>query len=139
MTERVPPCLSPGLTLLPGTARNLYCNGRKVRVSCRNVEGIERRRYSQNMATTQPTSRSPGFSSNLNRLFRTFTTSYGVNTIMDNKDSPGLESIFTLQPTAWLHDAIITWWCGYWCTRTGDISNYSITKQANKQQARAHL
>jgi hypothetical protein len=71
---------------------------------------------------------------------RTVTTSYGVNIILDNKDSPGQESIFALQPTVWLHDAIITWWCGYCCTRFEVISNYSITKQAssNRQQARPH-
>jgi hypothetical protein len=45
-----------------------------------------------------------------------------------------MESIFALQPTKWLHDAIITWWFGYWCDKTGGISNYSITTQGKRNQ-----
>ena len=45
-----------------------------------------------------------------------------------------MESIFALQPTNWLHDAIITWWFGYWCNNIGGLSNYSITTQGKRNQ-----
>jgi Ulp1 family protease len=64
--------------------------------------------------------------------YQPITNAYATNIIVGNKDSPGMESIFALQPTKWLDDAIITWWCGYWCDRTEGISNYSITRQGKR-------
>jgi len=43
-----------------------------------------------------------------------------------------MESIFALQSPNWLHDVIITWWLGYWCEKTGGLSNFSITNQRQK-------
>jgi hypothetical protein len=53
--------------------------------------------------------------------------------MMDDKDSLGQESIFALQPTTSLHDVIITCWCGYWCTSTRGVSNYSITNHVYRK------
>jgi hypothetical protein len=40
--------------------------------------------------------------------YHTVTNAYATIIIVGNKDSPGMESIFALQSTNWLHDAIIT-------------------------------
>jgi sentrin-specific protease 1 len=45
-----------------------------------------------------------------------------------------MESIFALQSPNWLHDVIITWWLGYWCEKTGSLSNSSITSQRQRNQ-----
>jgi hypothetical protein len=45
-----------------------------------------------------------------------------------------MELIFVLQPPHWLHDVIITWWLGYWCEKTGGLSNFSITDQRQRPQ-----
>jgi Ulp1 family protease len=45
-----------------------------------------------------------------------------------------MESIFALQSPHWLHDVIITWWLGYWCAKTGGLSNFSNTSQRQRQQ-----
>jgi hypothetical protein len=66
--------------------------------------------------------------------YQPITNAYAVNIIVGNEDSPGMESIFALQPTKWLHDAIITWWCGYWCNTTVGTSNCSITRQIKRNQ-----
>jgi Ulp1 family protease len=66
--------------------------------------------------------------------YHTVINAYATNIIVGNKDSPGMESIFALQPTNWLHDAIITWWLGYWCKKTGGLSNCSFTRQGKRNQ-----
>jgi hypothetical protein len=66
--------------------------------------------------------------------YQPITNANATNITVGNKDSPGMESIFALQPTKWLHDANITWWCGYWWNRTGGISNYSVTRQNKRNQ-----
>jgi len=66
--------------------------------------------------------------------YHTVTNAYVTNITVGNKKSPGMESISALQPTNWLHDAIITWWFGYWCAKTGGLSNYSITRQGKRHQ-----
>jgi hypothetical protein len=38
------------------------------------------------------------------------------------------------QSPHWLHDVIITWWLGYWCAKTGGLSNSSITSQRQRHQ-----
>jgi hypothetical protein len=62
------------------------------------------------------------------------TNTYATNITGGNQKSPGMESIFTLQPPNWLHDVIITWWLGYWCAQTGVLSNFSITSQGKRNQ-----
>jgi hypothetical protein len=47
-----------------------------------------------------------------------------------------MESIFAQQSPHWLHDVIITWWLGYWCEKTGGLSNYSITSQRQRPQSK---
>ncbi len=66
--------------------------------------------------------------------YHTVTNSYATNITVGNKKSPGMESIFALQPTNWPHDVIITWCLGYWCAKTGGLSNYSITRQGERNQ-----
>jgi hypothetical protein len=62
------------------------------------------------------------------------TNTYATNITVGNQTSPGMESIFALQPLNWLHDVIITWWLGYWCAQTGGLSNFSITGQGQRNQ-----
>jgi len=66
--------------------------------------------------------------------YHTVTNTYATNITVGNQKSPGMESIFALQPPNWLHDVIITWWLGYWCAKTGDLSNFSITSQGKRNQ-----
>ena len=66
--------------------------------------------------------------------YHTVTNTYGTNITVGNQKSPGMELIFALQPTNWLHDAIITLWFGYWCAKTGGLSNFSITSQGKRNQ-----
>ena len=68
----------------------------------------------------------------------TVTDTYNVNIVADKKESPGMESIFALSPSTYLHDAIMAWWSGYWCTKTGGISNYTITRHTNRTQTSEH-
>jgi hypothetical protein len=66
--------------------------------------------------------------------YHTVTNTYATNITVGNQKSPGMESIFALQPTNWLHDVIITCWVGYWCAKTGGLSNFSITSQGKRNQ-----
>jgi Ulp1 family protease len=66
--------------------------------------------------------------------YHTVTNTYATNIIVGNQKSPGTESIFALQSPNWLHDVIITWWLGYWCAKTGGLSNFSITIQRKQNQ-----
>jgi ribosomal protein L16 Arg81 hydroxylase len=53
--------------------------------------------------------------------YHTVTNAYATNIIVGSQKTPGMESIFALQPPNWLHDVIITWWLGYWCAKTGGL------------------
>ncbi len=68
--------------------------------------------------------------------YHTVTNAYATNIIVGSQKSPGMESIFALQPPNWLHDVIITWWLGYWCAKTRGLSNFSITSQQKRNQNR---
>jgi hypothetical protein len=48
-----------------------------------------------------------------------------------------MESIFALQPTKWLHDAIIIWWFGYWCDKTFELLNHNTRQTKPKQNQRS--
>jgi len=74
------------------------------------------------------------FASLPKNYYHTVTNAFATNIIADNHNSPGMESIFALQPPNWLHDAIITWWLGYWCKKTGGLSNASITSPRQRNQ-----
>ena len=64
--------------------------------------------------------------------YHTVTNVFATNVIVGDQTSPGMESIFALQSPNWLHDIIITWWLGYWCEKTGGLSNFSITNQRQR-------
>jgi Ulp1 family protease len=66
--------------------------------------------------------------------YHTVTNTYATNITVGNQKSLGMESIFALQSPSWLHDVIITWWLGYWCAKTGGLSNFSITSQGQRNQ-----
>ena len=72
------------------------------------------------------------FTSLPKQYHHTVTNAFATNIIVGDQTSPGMESIFALQPPNWLHDVIITWWLGYWCEKTGGLSNFSITNQRQR-------
>ena len=72
------------------------------------------------------------FASLPKNYYHTVTNAFATNLIVGDQTSPGMESIFALQPPHWLHDVIITWWLGYWCEKTGGLSNFSITNQRQR-------
>jgi hypothetical protein len=63
------------------------------------------------------------FASLPKNYYHTVTNAFATNIIVGDGKSPGMESIFALQPPNWLHDVIITWWLGCWCEKTGGFSN----------------
>ena len=69
------------------------------------------------------------FTSLPKQYHHTVTDAFATNIIVGDQTSPGMESIFALQSPNWLHDVIITWWLGYWCEKTGGLSNFSITNR----------
>jgi hypothetical protein len=72
------------------------------------------------------------FTSLPKKYYHTVTNAFATNIIVGDQTSPDMESIFALQPPHWLHDVIITWWMGYWCEKTGGLSNFSITNQRQR-------
>ena len=72
------------------------------------------------------------FTSLPKQYHHTVTNAFATNIIVGDQTSPGMESIFALQSPNWLHDVIITWWLGYWCEKTGGLSNFSITNQRQR-------
>ena len=74
------------------------------------------------------------FASLPKNYYHTVTNAFATNIIVGDQKSPGMESIFALQPPNWLHDVIITWWLGYWCAKSGGLSNFSITSQRQRNQ-----
>jgi hypothetical protein len=76
------------------------------------------------------------FTSLPNTYDHTVTTAFATNIIVGDQKSPDMESIFALQPPHRVHDVIITWWLGYWCEKTGGLSNFSITSQRQRPQSK---
>ena len=76
------------------------------------------------------------FASLPKQYYHTVTNAFATNVIVGDQTSPGMESIFALQFPNWLHDAIITWWLGYWCEKTGGLSNFSITNQRQRPSSK---
>ncbi len=74
------------------------------------------------------------FASLPKNYYHTVTNAFATNIIVGDQKSPGMESIFALQPPNWIHDVIITWWLRYWCAKTGGLSNSSITSQRQRNQ-----
>jgi hypothetical protein len=72
------------------------------------------------------------FASLPKNYYHTVTNAFATNIIVGDQTFPGMESIFALQHPHWLHDVIITWWLGYWCEKTGGLSNFSITNQRQR-------